>query len=73
MTPNQHLQYGPISTALREAAADGNAWDLTSDEGQMAMVACRNYRAPMFWYLMPEFDRSLFMLILSEALAEEGL
>ena len=66
-----YLAYGPISTALRDAAAAGNAYDLTTDFGRMAMAyACRH---EFNWTWFPEFDRSLFLLILAEALADEGM
>ncbi len=68
---DEHLQYGPISTALRDAAEAGNAYDLTTDFGRMAMAyACRH---EFNWTWFPEFDRSLFLLILAEALADSGL
>jgi hypothetical protein len=65
---DKHLQYGPISTALREAAA-GNAWDATGVFGLMA----RCYLNWNFWQWTSDSDRSLFYLILAEALADEGL
>jgi hypothetical protein len=65
-----HLQYGPISTALRESACtDKEAlagipyiegyWDLSIDEAKV--------------FDTDPFHRSLFLLILAEALADEGL
>ena len=65
-----HLQYGPISTKLREAAADGQAWDLTGSMGRAA-DAIASYDA--VWWYTPLRERSLYLLILAEALADEGL
>jgi hypothetical protein len=67
---DEHLAYGPISTALREAASEGRRWDLTGLIGTMAHAA-GNYHGP--WWMEPELNRSLFLLILAEALADEGL
>jgi len=67
---DEHLQYGPISTALREAAAAGNKWDLTGATGRAA-DAYASYNA--VWWYSTEMDRSLYLLILAEALADEGL
>jgi hypothetical protein len=67
---DEHLAYGPISTALREAASEGRRWDLTGLIGTMAHAA-GNYHGP--WWMEPELNRSLFLLILSESLADEGL
>lgn len=66
-----HLQYGPVSSALREAAEDGSAWDLTSEAWQMASVALK-FRGGC-WFAEEELPRSLFLLLLSESLADEGL
>lgn len=68
---DEHLQYGPISTALREVAANPSAELACTDEfGTWALLysdwcKCRD--------LASERDVSLFLLILAEALAEEGL
>ena len=70
--PNdEHLQYGPVSTALREVAANPSAELTCTDEfGTWALLysdwcKCRD--------LASERDVSLFLLILAEALADEGL
>lgn len=68
---DEHLQYGPISTALREAAASGSAWDLSDVYGRMAMGYACHHHYNWDWQL--ELHRSLFLLILSEALADDGL
>ena len=68
---DEHLQYGPISTALRDAAADADKWDFTGDFGRMAMAyACWH---DLNWAWGPDSGRSLFLLILAEALADEGM
>lgn len=73
-----HLAYGPVSTALREMAEDVpdwaqdvSAWATTAidsalleDELGCAWAAWREY---------PLKTRSLFLLILAESLADEGL
>lgn len=63
-----HLQYGPVSTALREYAAT-NEWPYTLT----AMLA-----EAAFWHEKPlhaseEPHASMFALILAESLADEGL
>ena len=68
---DEHLQYGPISSALRERAEWGGypTTGLPYTEGYF------NFQGDEHW----EFDttnalhRSLFLLILAEALADEGL
>lgn len=73
-----HLAYGPVSTALREAAEnvpewaqDVSSWVTTAidsvildDELGYAWAAWREY---------PLKTRSLFLLILAESLADSGL
>jgi hypothetical protein len=71
-----HLQYGPISTALRELELDIEDKTVTG----MPIYVCPSV---ISWYNL--FDtpygkhcsaadhRSLFLLILAEALADEGL
>ena len=66
-----HLAYGPISTALREAAAAGNAWVLTGDNGRAAAAIAETHKWD--WHTFPEEHRSLFLLLVAEALADEGL
>jgi hypothetical protein len=68
---DDHLQYGPISTALREMAANPSYELAHTDEfGMWSLLYkdwcdCRD--------LASERDVSLFLLILAEALADEGL
>ena len=68
---DEALQYGPISSALREAAAAGGAFSLTSDYGSMARAYMTSVESSWYWMLEP--DRSMFMLIVAEALADSGL
>jgi len=74
---DEAMQYGPISRALREAAirptdtlpldSDALAWaDWTSKESRDYWL-CDNELCDN------ELHRSLFLLILAEALADEGL
>ena len=64
-----HLQYGPISTALREIAETLNALSPAIVWGAF-VDACGDEMPPIF---NNKLHHSLFMLILSEALADEGL
>ena len=68
---DEHLQYGPISTALRKRAEDGllhtadipylhGKFDFAEDEGTA-------------WDYAEWGPRRMFLLILAEALADEGL
>lgn len=64
---DEHLQYGPISSALREQAA--HVPEISVAIGMVPFI---------FWQAtntLPadELHRSLFLLILAEALADEGL
>ena len=68
---DEHLQYGPISTALRKRAEDGllhtadipylhGKFDFAEDEGAA-------------WDYAEWGPRRMFLLILAEALADEGM
>ena len=63
-----HLEYGPVSSALREAAA-GNSWEYLNEHHQMALAVLRHGA----WYWTDADDRSLFMLLMAESLADEGM
>lgn len=65
-----HLQYGPISTALREMAED-DAWRSTW-EWFLARAAADEF-TEFFDSRQDEPDYPLFYLILAEALADSGL
>jgi hypothetical protein len=68
---DEHLQYGPISTALREMAANPSYELAHTDEfGTWSLLYkdwcnCCDFAS--------ECDVSLFLLFLAEALADEGL
>ena len=66
-----HLQYGPVSTALRETAETGESpFTLV---GLMAETAF-SYEIPYPLIFTSEWEqRTLFLLILAEALADTGL
>jgi len=69
---DEALQYGPISTALCNSAP--NPW---SSEGTWAMPHGMFWMDLHDWLCWDECEdklhRSLFLLILAEALADEGL
>ena len=62
-----HLQYGPISTALRMLAED-DSWN-PSEERSLAVAVARQFQ--VFFDDEPDFE--LFYLFLAEALADEGM
>ena len=65
---DEHLQYGPISTALREMAAD-NSWNPNSYR-VLAVAAANEFQV----YLSGvRDDYPLYYLILAEFLADEGM
>ena len=67
---DEHLQYGPISTALREMAetcTHSSSW-----AGFLATSAANEYTM-FFDARFGEPDYPLFYLILAEFLADEGL
>ena len=65
-----HLQYGPISSALREFAA-GNV-NRPEDDTHWRIARDYYIRAAGTGFYTFE-ERSLFLLLLAEALADEGL
>jgi len=62
---DERLQYGPISTALREAAVEGRPCAFANVPNVHINVDSA--------YNLESLPRSLFLLILAEALADEGL
>ena len=63
---DEHLQYGPISTALRDGALGLPLTDtcwfsklLLHTDGDL--------------HTLPPFDRYIFLLLMAEALADEGM
>jgi hypothetical protein len=68
---DEHMQYGPISTALREMAETGKEPYTLSV--LMAMAAFE-YESPYPLVLRSEWPHAqMLLLILAEALADEGL
>jgi hypothetical protein len=78
---DEHLQYGPISTALRDVAITPPVsagvlgypvWGhVCEDMKEWVKNPKRNWR--MYFEHVEEFHRSLFLLFLAEALADEGM
>ena len=69
--PNdEHLAYGPISTALRKKA-ENNTW-CSGWEWFLAEAAANEF-TEFFDSRIAEPDYPLFYLILAEALADEGM
>ena len=76
---DEHLQYGPISTALRDC--DGDFQWVQIDWSEMPDLAIRSAIVANYAYNMIDewrqtkdrLTRSLFLLILAEALADEGM
>ena len=70
---DEHLQYGPISTALRERA--GNSRPPREDFMYDVMAGIAPKYIEGDWAARYEnlLHRSLFLLILAEVLADEGL
>lgn len=70
---DEHLQYGPISSALRDMAESNHM-----DEIQILYVMLKDMRFDMpgdraLLDKSTKLHRALFLLILSQALADEGL
>jgi hypothetical protein len=68
---DEHLQYGPISTALRDIAAHPSYELAHTDEFGTWSLLYKDWCNCCD--LASERDVSLFLLILAEALADEGL
>ena len=64
---DEHLQYGPVSTALRMLAED-DSWN-PSEERSLAIAVARQFQV----YFGDEPDYPLFYLFLAEFLADEGM
>ena len=69
---DEHLQYGPISTALREMAEHARAEIQPSWEMGLANFSANNFIDYYDWRWC-EPDYPLFYLILAEFLADEGM
>lgn len=72
---DEHLRFGPIGSALRDAA--GKNLEYFEIHGLMCAAHVTfpygTGGSVISWHYASELTRSLFLLILSEALAEEGL
>lgn len=69
---DEHLQYGPISTALREMAEHARAENQPSCEMGLANFSANNFIDYYDWRWC-EPDYPLYYLILAEFLADEGM
>lgn len=69
---DSHLQYGPVSTALREMAEDARAENQPSWEMGLANFSANNFIDYYDWRWC-EPDYPLYYLILAEFLADEGM
>ena len=65
---DEHLQYGPISTALREMAVD-DSWN-PSTYRVVAVATANEFQS---YFSGSRENYPLFYLILAEALADEGM
>jgi hypothetical protein len=76
---DEHLAYGPISTALRDCDGDFQWVYIDSEHMHDLAIRCAifaNYAHNMLHEWQQNKDRltrSLFLLILAEALADEGM
>lgn len=68
---DEHLQYGPISTALRKRAETGKIQK--ADLPYMKPGFVMTYEEAVMFTEDASFDATFFVLLLAEALADEGL
>ena len=69
---DEHLQYGPISTALREMAEDPALWTSKCWKWSIASSAAGEFNVYLdAWRCEPDYP--LFYLFLAEFLADSGL
>ena len=69
---DEHLQYGPISTALREMAEDPALWTSKCWKWSIAISAANEFNVYLdAWRCEPDYP--LFYLCLAEFLADEGM
>jgi hypothetical protein len=69
---DEHLQYGPISTEFRTLAK--NPPPSTSGGGPVVKEYINTYKfSDEVYMFMQDADKSLFLLLISEVLADEGL
>ena len=67
---DEHLQYGPISTALRDMAEDDGTWR-TDLRWNIAHTVANEFNDYYDWQCEPDYP--LFYLFLAEYLADEGM
>ena len=67
---DEHLQYGPISTALRDMAEDDGTWR-TDLRWNIAHIVANEFNDYYDWQCEPDYP--LFYLFLAEFLADEGM
>ena len=67
---DKHLQYGPISTALRDMAEDDGTWR-TDLRWNIAHIVANEFNDYYDWQCEPDYP--LFYLFLAEFLADEGM
>ena len=65
-----NLQYGPISTALRDMAEDDGTWR-TDLRWNIAHIVANEFNDYYDWQCEPDYP--LFYLFLAEFLADEGM
>jgi hypothetical protein len=70
---DEHLQYGPISTALRERAGDSRPAKEDFMYDVMAGIVPNYIEGDWAARYENLLHRSLFLLILAEALADKGM
>lgn len=73
---DEHLAYGPISTALRAGADQYSSKQPRGLDRMLALQFVEFHRrgcGKLGQHCDPELHRSLFLLILSEVLADEGM
>ena len=70
---DEHLQYGPISSALRGMADVMDSYAIDNFYWSAAREVAETHEADWSVCVDSELHRSLFLLFLAEALADEGL
>lgn len=67
-----HLEYGPVSSALREMAETGRKPRVEIGDCEL-LVWSQESEAQWEWLCATPMHRSLFLLLMAEVLADEGL
>jgi hypothetical protein len=69
---DEHLQYGPISTEFRTLAEDPPL--TVAGGGPVVQAYLNKYKhSDEVFVCMPDLEKSLFLLLISEVLADDGL